>query len=169
MSASDYFDQGNELIDKQDYAGAIKALEKAISIDPKFEDGYYALSDAYLKLAKDANDENNQKSLEAERKGREVATSTGNLIQGGLLNSTVTKLADPVYPPIAKMARVSGTVTVQVLVNEAGVVMSASAIEGHPLLKIAAVKAAMESTFKPTIRDGKPVKVSGTLDIPFQL
>ncbi len=169
MTAADYFDQGNELIDKQDYAGAIKALEKAITIDPKFEDGYYALSDAYLKLAKDANDTNNQKSLDADRKGREVATSSGNLIQGGLLNSTAMKLVDPVYPPIAKVARVSGTVTVEVLVNEAGVVMSASAVEGHPLLKIAAVKAAMGSTFKPTTREGKPIKVSGTLEIVFQL
>lgn len=169
MTAADYFDQGNELIDKQDYAGAVKVFEKAINIDPKFEDGYYALSDAYLKLAQDGNDSNILKSLDADRRGREVATNSGNLIQGGLLNSTATNLVDPVYPPIAKMSRASGTVTVQVLVNEAGAVMAASALEGHPLLRSAAVKAAIESTFRPAMRDGRPVKVSGTLQIVFQL
>lgn len=169
MTAADYFDRGNELIDKQDYAGAVKALENAITLDPKFEDGYYALSDAYLKLAQDGNATNIQKSLDADRKGREVATSSGNLIEGGVLNNSASNLVQPVYPPIAKAARASGTVVVQVLVNESGAVMAASAQEGHPLLRSAAVKAAIESTFNPATRNGKPVKVAGTLEITFQL
>ena len=69
----------------------------------------------------------------------------------------------PVYPAIARAARASGTVVVQLLIDEEGKVMAAVAISGHPLLYGASAKAARESVFTPTKLEGKAVKVTGVI------
>jgi protein TonB len=66
-------------------------------------------------------------------------------------------------------AQVSGTVVVEVLVDEEGNVSSARAVSGHPLLKDAAVEAAREWKFSPTSLDGKAVRVVGTITFNFAL
>ena len=75
----------------------------------------------------------------------------------------------PAYPPIAKAARAQGAVQVLVIVDEEGKVLAAQSVGGHPLLQFAAVKAAREATFTPTLLDGKPVKISGQLTYNFVL
>lgn len=82
-------------------------------------------------------------------------------ISGGVLNGKALSLPPPVYPAIAKAAHASGRVTVQVVVNEQGNVISANAISGHPLLQASAVAAARKARFSPTQLSGQPVKVSG--------
>ena len=89
-------------------------------------------------------------------------------ISGGVLNGKAISLPKPPYPPIAKAARASGTVVVQVTIDESGKVISASAISGHPLLKAAAVQAAFSARFSPTMLSGQPVKVTGTINYNFQ-
>lgn len=84
-------------------------------------------------------------------------------ISGGVLNGKATSLPPPVYPPIAKAAHASGTVTVQVLVDEEGKVVTARAVSGHPLLQAAAVQAARQARFSPTKLSGQPVKVTGVI------
>lgn len=84
-------------------------------------------------------------------------------ISGGVLNGKATYLPKPAYPPIAKAAHASGTVNVQVIIDENGNVISASAISGHPLLKPSAVAAARQAKFSPTKLSGQPVKVTGVL------
>ena len=69
----------------------------------------------------------------------------------------------------ARAAHVSGTVIVQVLIDETGQVIRANAISGHPLLLAAAVKAASEALFSPFTLSGQPVKVSGTIVYNFSL
>lgn len=93
--------------------------------------------------------------------------SIGKTISGGVLNGKATSLPKPDYPPAAKAVRASGMVTVQVTVDEKGIVTSASAVSGHPLLKQAAVEAAKKATFSPTLLAGKAVKVSGVLTFNF--
>ena len=88
-------------------------------------------------------------------------------ISGGILNGKATSLPKPVYPPIAKSARASGTVVVQVTVDETGEVISARAVSGHPLLQAAAVQAAYQATFSPTRLNGQPVKITGTINYIF--
>ncbi len=56
-----------------------------------------------------------------------------NVINGGVLNGKAISKPAPPYPPIAKAARAQGTVTVQIVVDEEGRVISAQAISGHPL------------------------------------
>lgn len=84
-------------------------------------------------------------------------------ISGGVLNGKATHLVQPSYPPIAKAAHASGSVTVQVVVDENGNVISAHATSGHPLLQPAAVAAARGSKFSPTKLSGQPVKVTGVI------
>ena len=65
-----------------------------------------------------------------------------------LLNSFVEEVK-PVYPPAARLVRAQGTVRVKILVDRRGRVQQTCVLEGHPLLRAAAVQAARESRFKP--------------------
>ena len=91
------------------------------------------------------------------------------VVSGGVLNGKAVSKPPPNYPPIAKAARAAGTVTVQILVDESGRVVSASAVNGHPLLQQAAVAAARQARFSPTLLSGQPVKVSGVITYNFVL
>lgn len=88
-------------------------------------------------------------------------------VSGGVLNGKATSLPKPAYPPAARAVHASGSVTVQVLIDESGRVVSASASGGHPLLQAAAVSAARGARFSPTLLSGQPVKVSGFITYNF--
>ncbi len=88
-------------------------------------------------------------------------------ISGGVLNGKAISLPRPSYPPIARAARASGTVTVQVTIDESGKVISARPVGGHPLLQQAAVQAAYGARFSPTQISGQPVKVTGVINYNF--
>ena len=94
-------------------------------------------------------------------------TNHGGGINGGVLNGKATSLPTPDYPPIARQAKASGIVTVQVMVDEGGNVIGAEAVSGHPLLRAAAVKAARDAKFSPTKLSGQPVKINGILTYSF--
>lgn len=94
-------------------------------------------------------------------------SSRGPITAGGLLNAKAISLPQPAYPAIARVAKASGTVIVQVLVDENGNVVTARAISGHPLLQAAAVAAARSAKFAPVKLSGKRVRVSGTLSYSF--
>jgi TonB family protein len=95
-------------------------------------------------------------------------TSNSKPISGGVLNGKAISLPKPTYPAIAKAAHASGTVVVQVTVDEDGNVTSAKAVSGHPLLQAAATQAARQARFTPTVLAGKPVKVNGVLTYNFE-
>lgn len=88
-------------------------------------------------------------------------------ISGGVLNGKAVSLPKPPYPAIARSAHASGTVTVQVTIDENGNVISARAVSGHPLLQAAAVSAARQAKFSPTKLSGQPVKVTGVITYNF--
>ncbi|HEX8151461.1 MAG TPA: TonB family protein [Pyrinomonadaceae bacterium] len=89
------------------------------------------------------------------------------VVSGGLLNGKAVSKPLPAYPPVAKAASAQGTVAVQVVVDESGRVVSAQAVSGHPLLQQAAVAAARQAKFSPTMLSGKPVRVSGVITYNF--
>jgi TonB family protein len=86
----------------------------------------------------------------------------------GVFQASATKRIEPVYPPLAKAARINGAVVVEITVDEEGNVISGRAISGHPLLKDAAVAAAKGWKFSPTMLSGVPVKVIGTITFNFR-
>jgi TonB family protein len=97
----------------------------------------------------------------------EETNSASRTISGGVLNGKAISLPKPAYPPIAKQVKASGTVVVQVLVDEKGNVVTAQAVSGHPLLQAPAVAAARGAKFSPTKLSGKPVKVRGVITYNF--
>lgn len=87
--------------------------------------------------------------------------------EGSVLNGKALALPPPTYPPLARKAHLSGTVTVQVLIDEQGNVTDAHAVDGHPLLQAACVAAARQAKFSPTLLEGEPVKVTGVIKYNF--
>jgi protein TonB len=90
-------------------------------------------------------------------------------VSGGVLNGTAINLPPPVYPDAAKRMRTQGTVSVDVILDETGKVVSANASSGPPILRDAAVQAALRARFSPTKLSGQPVKVSGVINYKFAL
>jgi TonB family protein len=97
------------------------------------------------------------------------APRDNSAISGGVLNGKAVSLPTPLYPKKARAARAFGIVTVQVTIDEIGRVISAHAVSGHPLLQEAAVQAAYQARFTPTLLMGQPVKVTGVITYNFQL
>jgi TonB family protein len=79
------------------------------------------------------------------------------------INKGALNLVKPAYPPAARAVNVSGSVNVQATLDEDGNVISAAAVDGHPLLRAAAVKAAKKSKFHPTLLENSPVRVTGII------
>jgi TonB family protein len=88
-------------------------------------------------------------------------------LSGGLLNGKAITLPRPEYPAVARAAKASGNVTVEIIIDEEGNVISARSVSGHPLLQSAAVTAARLAKFSPTRLSGQPVKVNGVLVYAF--
>jgi Ca-activated chloride channel homolog len=88
-------------------------------------------------------------------------------ISGGVLNGKAVTLPAPIYAAIAKQSHASGAVLIEVLIDESGKVLSAKAVSGSPLLVGAAVKAAVQARFTPTVLSGRPVKVRGVITYNF--
>ena len=88
-------------------------------------------------------------------------------VEGGVLNAKATSLPKPVFPEEARRVRVSGRVTVRVVIDENGRVISAQATDGPLPLREAAEQAARKATFAPTVQDGVTVKITGLLTYDF--
>lgn len=86
----------------------------------------------------------------------------------GVVNGKALSLPKPEYPPAAKAAKIKGAVRVAVVVGKNGLVISASAISGHPLLRASSVAAARKAKFAPTRLSGQPVEVSGVIVYNYQ-
>lgn len=103
-------------------------------------------------------------------------------INGGVVNGKAISLPKPEYPDEAKKANVGGAVTVQVIIDEQGNVISAKTVSGNQsvagndgretvveenaerqLLYEAAENAAKQAKFSPTLLDGNPVQVKGVI------
>ncbi len=85
----------------------------------------------------------------------------------GILNGKALEVARPEYPLEAKRAKASGTVSVQMYIDEQGEIVHVCAISGHELLQQTAENAAYRSRFPPTRLNGKAVKVTGILNYNF--
>jgi TonB family protein len=60
----------------------------------------------------------------------------------------LTKLSSPIYPPLARQARIAGDVKIQLQIRRDGSVASAEVVSGHPILKPAALASAQNSAFE---------------------
>ena len=98
-----------------------------------------------------------------------VGKSKPAVLPRKIINGDALSLPKPPYPPIARQLGIEGTVHVQVLVDEAGRVISAKAVAGNPALTRAAQQAALNARFSPTMIGEQAVKVSGIIIYNFVL
>jgi TonB family protein len=77
--------------------------------------------------------------------------------------------AEPVYPAIAKAARVQGTVVLSVQVNTSGKPETITVLSGPPMLRRAAIDAVHQWIFQPFVQNGKAVATKGQISIAFDL
>ena len=75
----------------------------------------------------------------------------------------------PVYPPLAKAARVQGTVKFEAVISKGGTVDNLKLLSGPPLLVQSATQAVSQWAYKPTLMKGAPVEVITEIDVPFIL
>lgn len=87
----------------------------------------------------------------------------------GVIQGNAVNRVTPDYPDLAKRSNVSGEVRVDIVIGERGEVISARAVSGHPTLQAAALRAAKQWKFNPTMLNGVPVKVEGILTFRFFL
>jgi protein TonB len=90
-------------------------------------------------------------------------------VGGNVQESKLIKKVEPVYPELAKRARVSGVVILQVTVDEEGNVSELRVLRGHPLLDDEAVRAVKHWKYSPTLLNGEPVPVIATVTVIFNL
>jgi protein TonB len=98
-----------------------------------------------------------------------VRPATTQKVSTGVLIAKAISLPQPPYPQIAKQIRIQGPVTVQILVDEEGRVLTAQPVSGHPTLVAAAREAALHARFTPTKLSGVAVKVQGLITYNFVL
>ena len=75
----------------------------------------------------------------------------------------------PVYPALAKQARIQGTVELSAIIGKDGKVQDLKLVRGHPLLVPAAIQAVRDWEYRPTLLNGEPVEVATTIDVNFTL
>ncbi|HLL77749.1 MAG TPA: energy transducer TonB [Pyrinomonadaceae bacterium] len=90
-------------------------------------------------------------------------------VSGGVLNGRALSLPPPAYPEAARRMQTTGTVTVEVVIDVNGRVISAKATGGPVMLREAAERAAMQARFTPALLSGQPVKMSGVINYNFKL
>ena len=91
------------------------------------------------------------------------------VVDSTALNEHIDHSTSPIYPPIAKAARVQGTVVLQVEVGSTGKIASVKVVSGPPMLQQAAIDCLKQWAFKPFTRNGTPVAAMGHIPIEFTL
>jgi protein TonB len=75
----------------------------------------------------------------------------------------------PVYPPLAKQARIQGVVKLNAVISKEGNIEQLTVVSGHPLLIPSALEAVKKWRYKPTLLNGEPVEVITQIDVNFTL
>ena len=75
----------------------------------------------------------------------------------------------PLYPPLAKSARISGVVHLIGIISKDGTIRNLQVVSGHPLLTKAAVDAVSQWVYKPTLLNNEAVEVIAPIDVNFTL
>jgi protein TonB len=106
---------------------------------------------------------------EGEAPERPAARGSLKPVSGGILNGKAVSLPAPAFPQLARRAQIEGTVTVEVVIDLNGRVVSATAVDGPAMLRGAAEQAARLARFSPTLLSGVPVRMSGQIRYNFTI
>ena len=90
-------------------------------------------------------------------------------VGGSVLEAKMIKRVVPIYPALAKQARVSGSVRLEGIIAKDGTIQQLRVISGHALLVKAAIDAVKQWVYSPTLLNGQAVEVSAPIDVNFVL
>jgi protein TonB len=88
---------------------------------------------------------------------------------GEVVRSNLIYQVTPVYPFLAKQARVEGVVTLEAIITRQGAIQSLRVLSGHILLNEAALEAVKQWRYRPTLLNGEPVEVITNIVVTFRL
>jgi protein TonB len=90
-------------------------------------------------------------------------------VSSGVAAGRLINKVQPVYPPIAKSARVQGKVILQAQISKNGTIEGLRVVSGHPMLTQAAIDAVSRWRYQPYILNGEPVEVDTQVEVTFTL
>ncbi|HUQ49306.1 MAG TPA: energy transducer TonB [Terriglobales bacterium] len=90
-------------------------------------------------------------------------------VSSGVMQGLAISQPKPVYPPIAKNARISGSVVLQATISKNGNIENLRLVNGHPMLVPAAMDAVKQWRYKPYLLNGDPVEVETQITVNFSI
>jgi protein TonB len=90
-------------------------------------------------------------------------------VGGNVQAAKIVRQPKPIYPPLAKQARISGVVRFNAIIGKDGTIQNLQLVSGHPLLVQSAQDAVKQWVYQPTLLNGEPVEVVTQIDVNFTL
>lgn len=90
-------------------------------------------------------------------------------VGGSVQRANLIRQVRPVYPPLARQARIQGTVKLTAIIAKDGTIQKLEVLSGHPLLIPSALSAVKQWRYRPTLLNGQPVEVVTQVDVNFTL
>ena len=90
-------------------------------------------------------------------------------VSQGVSQGLLVHQVKPSYPPLARQARIQGTVVLQAVIGKDGNIQGLKVVSGHPMLAPAALEAVKQWKYKPYFLNGEPVEVDTTINVNFTL
>jgi protein TonB len=98
-----------------------------------------------------------------------IATPQRVRVSSGVSSGLLIRKVSPTYPPLARQARIQGTVILQAQISKDGSIQNLQLISGHPMLAPAAIEAVKQWKYKPYLLNGEPVEVETQVQVNFTL
>jgi periplasmic protein TonB len=90
-------------------------------------------------------------------------------VSGGVIEGFLVYRSTPSYPPMAKTARVSGTVVLAATISKSGTIENLRVLTGHPMLIQSAIEAVKTWRYRPYLLNNQPVEVETTINVVFSM
>lgn len=98
-----------------------------------------------------------------------VATPQRVRVSQGVVSGLKIRDVKPNYPPLARQARIQGTVVLHAVISKDGSIQGLTLVSGHPMLAPAAIDAVKQWKYKPYLLNGEPVEVDTEVQVNFTL
>ena len=89
---------------------------------------------------------------------------TSHMMEGNLIHKV-----QPDYPPLARQARIQGSVVLQAVISREGTIENLQVLSGHPMLVPSALTAVRQWRYRPYFLNGEPVEVETQVTVNFVL
>src|SRR5258707_2031336 len=98
-----------------------------------------------------------------------VATPQRVRVSAGVTSGLLVRKVNPNYPPLARQARIQGTVVLHAVISKDGSIENLTLVSGHPMLAPSAIEAVKQWKYKPYLLNGEPVEVDTEVMVNFTL